>query len=109
MNEPLALQPPGTKCLCVKSHRPLSVVFERHHIWPQEYDGPTVAANLVYICATAHNTTHAYLRAFIAANAVLTRSQLRLNLPKWNYPTAIQGYAYDLAVLGYNRITRGAL
>lgn len=109
MNEPLALQPLGTKCECVTTHRPPSAQFEHHHIWPQEFGGPTVPENLVYICATTHNTVHAYIHAFRGAGTLLTQAQLRAQLGKWNYPAVVQGYAYSLAALGYDRITRGAL
>jgi len=108
-SEPLTLQPSGTTCVCVKSHRPASVQFERHHIWPKEYGGPSVDENLVYICGTTHNTVHAYIRAFVAAGGVLSRDDLRDALKKWNYTEVVQRYAYNLAVLGYERWQRGSL
>lgn len=108
-SEPLTLQPAGTVCACVSEHRPVSVQFERHHIWPQEHGGPSVGENLVYICATTHNTVHAYLRAFVREDRVLSRSELRAALPRWNYTAVVHGYAYDLAVLGFERMKRNAL
>lgn len=107
--QPVELQPVGTTCACVAVHRPPSVQFERHHIWPKEFGGPTVDENLVYICATTHNTVHAYIRAFLDAGRALNWNELRVALPKWNYTVAINGYAYDLAVLGYERMNRGSL
>lgn len=108
-NEPMTLQPAGTTCQCVSDHRPASVQFERHHVWPQEFGGPSVTENLVYICGTTHNTVHAYIRAFIRAERQLNRTELRASLPTWNYTPVVSEYAYDLAALGYDRMMRGAL
>ena len=101
MTQPATLQPVGTTCACVTEHRPVSLVFERHHIWPKEYGGPTVDENLVYVCATTHNNVHAYLRAFVAAGRLLNQDELRASLATWHYDAHVQRYAYDLAVQGW--------
>jgi hypothetical protein len=74
-----------------------------------EYGGPSVPENLVYICGTTHNSVHAYLRAFSREDRVLTRAELRAALPRWNYPASVQSYAYDLAVLGFERLMQQTL
>jgi len=106
---PLELQPEGTTCQCVSEHRPPSIQFEHHHIWPKEDGGPTVPENLVYICATCHNNVHCYLRAFTTAGRVLTPDELRPALDQWHYTPHVQGYAYGLAVLGWTRWHTGTL
>jgi hypothetical protein len=106
---PLTVQPPGTECQCSARHSPAPVVLEYHHIWPQEFDGPTVPENRVWICATTHNTVHAYLRLFVAADAVLPRAQLRIALGHHHYPLIINHYAFELARMGFMRIKAGAI
>ncbi len=106
---PLTLQPPDTTCGCVTTHAPTNIQYERHHIWPQEFGGPSVPENLIYICSNTHNNIHAYLRAFAARKALLTTTQLRADLPQWHYAPSVQGYAYQLACTGWDRIQRQAL
>lgn len=43
--------------------------MELHHILPQMYGGPTTAANLVWLCASAHNIVHCRLRTGQGGNA----------------------------------------
>lgn len=105
MSSPATVQPVGTVCLCVAVHSPPSVQFEYHHIWPREYGGPTTGANMVYICATTHNTVHAYLRAFMRAEKILNRADLRASLVASHYTPVVQGYAYALAARGFVAIS----
>jgi hypothetical protein len=74
-------------------HYPRPARSVRHHIWPQEFSGPTVEANLVWVCDTGHYTVHAVLDALLAGRRVprSTRAEQRL------------------ALLGFDRITRHAL
>lgn len=53
----------------------------KHHIWPQEYGGPTVPDNLVWTCDTGHYNIHALLDAMLAGTPLLphaTREEKRL-------------------------------
>lgn len=109
LSGPVTLAPVGTTCACVTTHRPDSVVLEHHHVWPQEFGGPTVAENLVWICATAHNSVHAYLRRFIHAGQMLSPAPLRVALAAAGYPTYVNPYTWQLAVTGYDRLTRRAM
>lgn len=74
-------------------HAPRSHVQEHHHVWPQGLGGPTVAANLVWVCATGHNNIHRLLALMTAHGGDLPRS-------------ATQGFArreIELAAMGYRR------
>lgn len=106
---PVRLQPSGTVCQCASRHSPEPVVLENHHIWPQEFHGPTVPLNRVWICATTHNTVHAYLRMFLAADEVLNRAALRVALEDKGYPVVINRYAFELARMGFMRIKAGQI
>jgi 5-methylcytosine-specific restriction endonuclease McrA len=39
--------------------------FEVHHVWPQEYHGPTEVWNLVKICCNCHSNTHDLLNKML--------------------------------------------
>jgi 5-methylcytosine-specific restriction endonuclease McrA len=39
--------------------------FEVHHVWPQEFHGPTRPDNLVKICANCHSNTHDLLNRML--------------------------------------------
>ena len=60
----------------------------RHHIWPQEYGGPTRDDNLVSVCDTGHYNIHAVLDALI----------------KGQTPPKATKKETQLAQLGYQRI-----
>lgn len=49
----------GTNC-GVHAHRH-PVPIETHHIWPQEFGGPTIEWNLEDVCSNGHGDTHYYL------------------------------------------------
>lgn len=109
IEQPLNLQPEGVECQCMASHSPTPLVLEHHHIWPQEFNGPTVPENMIWICATTHNTVHTYLRIFLALDQVLSSGPLRDALRAKKYPPYISRYAMDLAHMGYLRIKAGAI
>lgn len=109
LSDPGRIAPPGTRCPCVTVHKPEVVIPELHHVWPKEFGGPTVPENLVYICATAHNSVHAYLRLFLAAEKILPVPLLKVALAQKGYPAYVNRYTFGLASLGYDRIQRGAL
>lgn len=106
---PLKVQPVGTECQCATTHSPVAVLLEHHHIWPQEFDGPTVAENLIWICATTHNTVHTYLRLFLTAGKVLSLADLRTVLAAKGYPTHVHRYSVELAHMGFLRIQAKAI
>lgn len=86
-------------CLVHKNHSPFSHINECHHIWPKGHGGPNTKDNLVVVCATGHNNIHDLIKAFQVH---------RGNIP---YNT-LRRYTFgerDLAKLGYDRITRGAM
>jgi hypothetical protein len=59
----------------------------QHHIYPQEWGGPTVSSNLVEVCDTGHYNIHAILTLMVAG------TPLDKNLgTKKEYALAKQGY-----------------
>jgi len=55
----------GNSCEVHKYHWPRPLRTVKHHIWPQEYGGPTVPTNLVLVCDTGHYNIHAVLDALL--------------------------------------------
>ena len=51
-------------CRCSTKHVPKPTVLDAHHIWPHAAGGPTVPANLVWLCPTAHRNVHELLDAW---------------------------------------------
>lgn len=48
------------------AHKHKSYVdLDAHHIHPQEFHGPTVPDNLVWLCPNGHRRVHDYLRALM--------------------------------------------
>lgn len=75
------------------------VPIEKHHVWPQEYHGPTVPANLVQICANAHSDVHYLLSRMLKTGDQVPWTERR------TYGPAIR----DIAARGYAAIlTYGA-
>jgi hypothetical protein len=97
----VAVQPAGTVCRCTTEHSPVNVQMEHHHIWPAELGGPSEPENRVWICATAHNTVHVYLRVFLEGARVLPITGLRSALVERGYPARVHRYALDLAHQGF--------
>ena len=109
MSHAEGLQPAGVDCGCVATHSPPSVLLEHHHVWPQEFGGPTVPDNLVWICASTHNSVHVFLRLFAAAKRSLSVDELRAALTAGGYPAYVNRYTYRLAVRGWVAIQTGTV
>lgn len=88
----VAVTPAGPSCLCVARHVPTPRTLEHHHIWPQGHGGPTVAANLIWLCGTSHNNVHHCLDELLAHGGELAEARL------------YNAYTRGLAELGYRRI-----
>jgi hypothetical protein len=74
------------------------VSYEIHHIWPQEYHGPNVKANLVKICPNAHSDIHHLLHLMLTGRPYDLRDygpNIR-TLAQSGYD-AIHAYAQSLA------------
>lgn len=87
------LTPSTASCEVHRVHLPRSHVQEYHHVWPQALGGPTVPANMVWLCATGHNNVHRLMARLIATRGQLTAADRK-------------GYAraeIALARLGYQR------
>ena len=41
------------------------ISYEVHHVWPQEYHGPSTPDNLVRICCNCHSNTHHLLNLML--------------------------------------------
>lgn len=48
----------GDHCAVHGRHSPKPMRTVRHHVFPQEYGGPTTGANLVAVCDTGHYNIH---------------------------------------------------
>jgi hypothetical protein len=94
----------GQVCLCVADHRPAPLELEHHHVWPLGMGGPDVAANLVWLCSTAHGNVHELLRLILAADRPL--SDYELQQPE---DRPVSRYAAVLAREGYRRFTERSL
>lgn len=80
-------------CVVHKEHRPRPARTVRHHVWPQEFGGPSVPTNLVWICDTGHYTIHVGLALLLKGEAV------RIGTPMER----------EYMALGLDRIRRQAL
>lgn len=72
---------PGNQCVVHGYHRPRPNRTVKHHIWPQEFGGPTVPANLVLVCDTGHYNIHARIDWLLGKNMPepkVTRTERRL-------------------------------
>jgi hypothetical protein len=56
----------GLRCWAHKHRTPVSE--EYHHIQPKEFHGPSIAANMVWLCSNAHGDTHVYLNWMLRHN-----------------------------------------
>lgn len=72
--------------------------FEVHHVWPQEFHGPTISSNLVKICSNAHSNTHDLLNKMLRSKPydIKTYSVTERILARRGY-TAIMAYGASLA------------
>lgn len=89
---------PGDSCTVHNEHRPKPLRTVHHHIWPQEFGGPTVPENLVWICDTGHYNVHAILAELVKTGNLGNLASL---------PGGTSEKA--LAVLGFNRILNQAI
>lgn len=90
---------PGIRqCPCVRNHAPEPKVLQVHHVWPREYGGPSVPANLVAVCGTCHDTVHAYLRHLMGHGGRQPAD--------WR---TYSRHAREMAERGYRRIQANAL
>jgi 5-methylcytosine-specific restriction endonuclease McrA len=94
----------GQVCLCTKNHQPTPLELNAHHIWPKEYGGPSVAANLVWLCPTAHVNVHELLRYMVKVKRPLTWPETTAL-----YDRPVSLYAWRIACEGYRRLTAQAL
>ncbi len=86
----------GQRCVCVTEHRPYPLELERHHVLPAALGGTSDAVNLVFICPTAHTSTHELMRLMFKTGRTLTDHELQAI-----YPVPVSRYAADLARTGY--------
>ena len=88
----------GRHCDCQAEHRPAPLDLERHHVWPLAMGGPDTAANIEWLCPTAHTNVHEILRTFMAQGH-LTWGQVGAL-----YDVPVSRHAYAIATLGYRRV-----
>lgn len=81
----------GRECQCVTEHRPQPIELHRHHIVPLYAGGPDVESNTVWICPTAHVSTHELLRAWERYEGE----------PPWEIRRQCGPYIRDLAERGW--------
>jgi hypothetical protein len=93
METDLSATLPGDQCAVHHAHRPTPLRTVVHHIWPQEYGGPTVPENLVKVCDTGHYNIHALLAQLMDGKEM----------------TGGDGLERAHAALGFDRIKRHAL
>lgn len=82
----------------IHKHRD-KVPVDLHHIWPQEFGGPTRAENLIVLCANGHRLVHEYLELLINGNGKVVWSIRMLYGPKTR----------KVAELGYSRYLRSSI
>lgn len=98
----------GQKCLCIAVHNPEPLELNHHHIWPQEYGGPTVPENLVWLCPTTHTNVHELLRLMVHAGSTLSWYQIKYGYTEYA-DKPLSRYAYDIAKIGYLRYVAGSV
>lgn len=86
-------------CIVHGVHKPNSHVNEVHHVWPKGQGGPDIPENRIVVCATGHNSIHQLINEYKAMQGKVPYSLLK--------QYTVQERAY--ALLGYQRITRGAM
>lgn len=86
-------------CEVHKDHVPASHINEVHHVWPKGDGGPNIAENRIVVCATGHNNIHDLINILKSMQGKVPYSELR----RYSYKER------ELAKLGYDRYTRGAM
>lgn len=90
---------PVRKCSVTVYHRPKPVQIDHHHVWPLEFGGPSVAANIIDACPSCHTSIHSLLHEYEKAGGKPTTTVRR------RYPFGVR----RVAALGWSRIQRKAL
>ena len=72
--------------------------FEVHHVWPQEFHGPTEPGNLVKICANCHSNTHDLLNKMLRSrpHVLMSYSPTERRLAQRGY-AAVMAYGESLS------------
>jgi hypothetical protein len=83
----------GDWCLVHGDHRPRPTRTVKHHVWPQQYGGPTIDSNLVLICDTGHYNVHAALDAMLAGRLPPKVARAELRLAQAGYDAILAAYA----------------
>lgn len=82
-------------CQCAKSHTPVPVLTEQHHVYPKSEQikahGSVTDQERVALCSTGHHNVHAYINATLAGKP----------LPR------INSYLRDVALRGVAKIQTG--
>jgi hypothetical protein len=73
--------------------------LHRHHVLPLASGGPDVAANLVWLCPTAHANAHELLRLIVKRQGWLTFTEV-VEL----YPERVNRYVWSVARDGWARM-----
>lgn len=77
---------PGNHCVVHGVHRPTPARTVKHHIWPQEFGGPTIESNLVWVCDTGHYNIHTLLDALLSGKTIEFKgTRLERKLAKQGY------------------------
>jgi hypothetical protein len=93
-SEPLTAVPSGERrCLCVAEHNPAPRELHRHHVWPLGEGGPDTAANLRWLCPTAHSNAHKLWREYAK----------RRTTPPWDVRRLYGRYVRDLVAEGWTQ------
>lgn len=89
----------GAACLCSKKHQPTPLELAKHHILPQDNNGPDHPENYVWLCPTTHVNVHEILRLMMRSEAALGWYELGRA-----YDIPVSRYAYQVALEGWYRI-----
>lgn len=66
---PMSVSQEESPCVLHRTHKPISVINEMHHPFPQEWQkdvwGEVRDKRMVSLCATGHNTVHAAISYYL--------------------------------------------
>lgn len=79
----------GDHCTIHGYHWPPINRTVKHHIIPQEWDGPTTPENLLLVCDNGHYNIHLYLEALLSDQTPpkVTRKEKHYALVAFNHIT----------------------
>lgn len=86
-------------CHCVAEHRPAPLELERHHVWPLAMGGPDTAANVQWLCPTAHTNAHELLRLMLRAGRAIRHWEFTQQ-----YDQPVNRHAHAVAAAGYQAV-----